>query len=271
MRNKNEGNLSKLDPLYSGRYTVKRITDGGNYILAIGDIEQPTSYPAHKLQIIEEDDPEEESWEIESIIDKRTTNGTIEYLVRWSPSSTGESFPDEWLEEEKIDSTEIIQEFNDRLAGKKIKRKYKKSIIPKIRRTNIGKLTTDATTSDQPPPQQSVQVRRSTRSSAAKNINLAFMILQILLMLAGCYTMQVDIKEEFILCDRSRSQYIDIENMCDLNLKLPEKMNTKDFDRVFNNTDPELNRTATMLYNKYRLPTEPSQYQFYYDDRWPLP
>ena len=122
-----------------------------------------------------------------------------------------------------------------------------------------------------PPTQKPVQVRITTRSSAAKNINLAFMILQILLMLAGCYTMQVDIKEEFILCDRSRSQYIDIENMCDLNLKLPEKMNTKDFDRVFNNTDPELNRTATMLYNKYKLPTEPSQYQFYYDDRWPLP
>ena len=55
MRKKNEGNLSKLDPLYSGRYTVKRITDGGNYILAIGDVEQPTFYPAHKLQIIEED------------------------------------------------------------------------------------------------------------------------------------------------------------------------------------------------------------------------
>ena len=182
MRKKNEGNLSKLDPLYSGRYTVKRITDGGNYILAIGDVEQPTSYPAHKLQIIEEDDPEEEPWEIESIIVRRKTNGTIEYLIRWSPNTSGENYPDEWLEEEKIDSTEIIQEFNGRLAGEKIKRKYNKSIIPKIRRTNIGKLTTDPTSADQPPPQP-VQVRRTTRSSTVKNINLAFMILQILLML----------------------------------------------------------------------------------------
>ena len=122
-----------------------------------------------------------------------------------------------------------------------------------------------------PPPHQTVQVRRSTRSSAAKNINLAFMILQILLMLAGCYTKQVEIKEEFLLCDRLRSQYIDIEAMCDLNIRIPEKIHIKDFDRVFNNTDPELNRTAMMLFNKYKLPTEPSQYQFYYDDRWPLP
>ena len=134
---------------------------------------------------------------METIIDKWIKKETIEYLVIWSnenqwiPYESGEKYPDEWIREEKIDSTEIIQEFHDRQAGKKQKL------------------------------QQSVQVRRSTRSSTIRSINLAFTILQ---MLIGCYGKQVNIKEEFLLYDRSRTQYIDIETMCDINTKLPEKL-----------------------------------------------
>jgi hypothetical protein len=63
-----ECNKTKLDPEFSGRFKIHRITSRGNYILKSPDgLPEQKAIPAHKLQIIEDDDDEYESWEIKGV------------------------------------------------------------------------------------------------------------------------------------------------------------------------------------------------------------
>ncbi|KAE9549374.1 hypothetical protein FO519_007418 [Halicephalobus sp. NKZ332] len=60
---------------------------------------------------------EEEVYEVESILDKRTVDGRIEYLVKW----VGYDDPEEntWVEEEDCMCKDLIKEFEKKLASAK--------------------------------------------------------------------------------------------------------------------------------------------------------
>ena len=84
---KNEGLLSKLEPLHHGRHIVSGRTSEGNYILenALGQKLKDT-YPLKKLRpYVEHEDLSEPHVEIEKILEKRINkdNNHIEYLVKW--------------------------------------------------------------------------------------------------------------------------------------------------------------------------------------------
>jgi len=84
---KNEGILSKLEPLQHGRHFVQGQTSEGNYILEneMGQRLKDT-YPLKKLRpYVEHEEDNEPHEEIEKIIERRINkeNNRIEYLVKW--------------------------------------------------------------------------------------------------------------------------------------------------------------------------------------------
>lgn len=108
---KNEGILTKLEPRYIGPYKIARRNLIGNYELEDHDGNVlKTSYPIHKLKLIEEpEDMTVESWEVDQVIDSRQKNNMMEYLVRWKNCPESDN---SWVKESHFNSMEPITEYH---------------------------------------------------------------------------------------------------------------------------------------------------------------
>jgi hypothetical protein len=113
-----------------------------------------SAIPAHKLQIIDDDDDEYESWEIKGVYGDRKIGEQLQYFVQWKTKDKKGKPIMEWIDVEDLeDAKDAISKFlelkrtknkedqeketND--ENRKIKEKSK---IPKKTRTNMGGLTT---------------------------------------------------------------------------------------------------------------------------------
>lgn len=112
-----EGLSGKLEPKFQGRYKVKGIAFGGNYVLESATGKKlKKNYPITKLKPIFEDDNKVEiSAEIEHILGKRKNpdNDKIEYLlVKWKDFDEDQN---EWVPTENFDDLKIINEYNEKI------------------------------------------------------------------------------------------------------------------------------------------------------------
>ena len=115
---KTEGMRGKLEAKFHGRFKIKEVTDGGNYRLenAKGELLKG-SYPVTKLRPIVENNSNDNSQEVERILDKRKNRktDTIEYLIKWKDFDDSEN---EWISEELFDGVELINSYNNTIHRK---------------------------------------------------------------------------------------------------------------------------------------------------------
>jgi hypothetical protein len=113
---RNEYKTSKLDPLFVGPLTVVRCTKSGSYTLrnADGSI-LPRDVPPSKLKVLSDlYHIEDNCYEVDAIINHRTSKGRKEYLVRWKGYT---SDYDTWEQTSSFDDITTIQKYWQR-AGK---------------------------------------------------------------------------------------------------------------------------------------------------------
>jgi len=202
---KSEGIIGKLEPRFYGRFFIKKMTEGGNYILsnALGET-LDNSFPVTKLKIIEEEN-ELASVEVEKILSKRinSTSSAIEYLVKWKDFDESHN---EWLTEDKFDDTKCIRQYNESIHRQDQTEVTSPVEKPKRR----GR-----------PPRQLMTPFMAT-----------IIFITIFLLPAIATTI---IEGNFRYCDKSESTMIDLENNCE-----SRKEFQKDFPELDNyETVPE--------------------------------
>jgi len=108
-----EGNKTKLDPEFSGRFKIHRVTSGGNNILTTPDgFPEQKAIPAHKLPIIEDDDDEYESWEIKAIHGERKIGEQLQYFTQWKTKNKKGKPIMEWIDVDDLeDAKEAISNY----------------------------------------------------------------------------------------------------------------------------------------------------------------
>jgi hypothetical protein len=101
---------SKLEPANIGPYKVVSKTKGGSYILEDNEghlIPQPFP-PSAIISLSTNPTFDQDSYEIEKIIDHQETDGGMRYLVRWKRYSQDD---DSWEPEENFDDHGVIHDY----------------------------------------------------------------------------------------------------------------------------------------------------------------
>ena len=99
---------SSLQPNYEGPFKVLKRNKGGAYLLqdSTGAL-LPRSVPPSHLKIISyQNDPSEQSYELQTILNHRGSIQDREYLVKWK-----HDHPDTWLHHSKFNDLDIIREY----------------------------------------------------------------------------------------------------------------------------------------------------------------
>lgn len=114
-----------LMPSYEGPYTIIRKTKGGSYVLQNETgILMDRDYAPKELKVVNKDNiDDDETYEIEGILEHRGTGKNTEYKIRWKGYSQEH---DTWVTPEMITHESTIQQYWRRRLGKDYK-PYKNS------------------------------------------------------------------------------------------------------------------------------------------------
>jgi hypothetical protein len=115
---RNDGIINKLEPRWIGPYKIFDHDERGNYSLidSLG-IGLSRKYPLEKLKIVDKSQYNDNLSEVKRILNDRTRNNTIEYLVEWKDKSEKE-----WVNENEFQTIEIINDYWKSKAGEPVKR-----------------------------------------------------------------------------------------------------------------------------------------------------
>ena len=111
----NDGIIPKLSSRYKGSYTIVSKDNLDNYTLKdkLGNI-VPEKYPLHKLKVISSDEANNETAEIEKILDHKDQDGVKYYLVKWRNFPMEEN---EWVKEDDFHSKSILNKYLNKLPS----------------------------------------------------------------------------------------------------------------------------------------------------------
>jgi hypothetical protein len=111
---KNEGMITKLSPRWIGPYKVYDHDERGNYLLLDNmNVGVDQKYPLEKLVVLDQSQQDEETGEVKAILNDRTRENAIEYLVQWA---NGDS--DSWVCERDFHQVDIINAYwHSKLTG----------------------------------------------------------------------------------------------------------------------------------------------------------
>jgi hypothetical protein len=115
---KNDGIINKLEPRWIGPYKIFDYDERGNYSL-IDSLGTGLSqkFPLEKLKIVDKNQYDDNVSEVKRILNDRTRNNVIEYLVEWKDKSTKE-----WISENEFQTVEIINDYWKSKTGGPVKR-----------------------------------------------------------------------------------------------------------------------------------------------------
>ena len=103
---KNDGMISKSEPRWIGPYKIFDNDERGNYSLIDSTGEGTIKkYPLDKLKIVDQEQLEEDTNEIQKIMADRTKNNEIEYKVLWKDNTI------DWINEKDFQTIEIINDY----------------------------------------------------------------------------------------------------------------------------------------------------------------
>ena len=104
---KNDGIVSKLAPRWLGPYKIFEHDERGNYSLQDETGSGLTQkFTLDKLKIVEKEVFDTNVGEVECILDDRTKNNKIEYLIRWKKNKI-----QEWISEDRFETGDIINKY----------------------------------------------------------------------------------------------------------------------------------------------------------------
>ncbi|RNA25454.1 hypothetical protein BpHYR1_034492 [Brachionus plicatilis] len=104
---RNDGIISKLAPRWLGPYKIFDHDERGNYFRQDETGSGLTQkFPLEKLKIVEKEVFDTNVGEVECILDERTKNNKIEYLIKWK-----ENKKQEWISEDRFETVDIINKY----------------------------------------------------------------------------------------------------------------------------------------------------------------
>lgn len=104
---RNDGIISKLAPRWLGPYKIFDHDERGNYFLQDETGSGLTQkYPIEKLKIVAKEVFDQNVGEVECILNDRTKNNKVEYLIRWK-----ENKKHEWINEDRFETVDIINKY----------------------------------------------------------------------------------------------------------------------------------------------------------------